>query len=416
MNIEFDSYKVKLNEIRPGLEDLADSLNVEGLRNELERLHAMQEAPGFWDNPEKSQQVVMKTKITENKIENYEGMLSSWDDLMTICEMAAEEDDDSMLPELKEGYEKLESDMERCRLQTLLTGTYDSNNAMVSFQAGAGGTEAQDWCQMLYRMYTRWAEAHGYTYKIMAQQNITLFDIIVGAMSQAFFTLSLGIGSMAIFGSYIDKEHSLFGEAINVALLDTFVAIVAGLIIFPACFTYNNGEVNAGPALIFQTIPSIFNAMGIVGQVLGSFFFLFLLFAALSTVFAVFENIIACTQELIGGNRKLICVLCGVGLFILSIPCILGYNVWSGFAPFGEGTAVLDLEDFIVSTLLLPIGSLVFTLFCVLKCGWGYDNFVKEANTGKGIKIQSWMKVYIKYILPVLLTVFVGISIVTFFL
>lgn len=253
-------------------------------------------------------------------------------------------------------------------------------------------------------------------FEVMAQQNITLFDIIVGAMSQAFFTLSLGIGSMAIFGSYIDKERSLFGEAINVALLDTFVAIVAGLIIFPACFTYNNGQVDAGPALIFQTIPSIFNAMGIVGQILGSFFFLFLLFAALSTVFAVFENIVACTQELIGGNRKLICVLCGVGLFILSIPCILGYNVWSGFAPFGEGTAVLDLEDFIVSTLLLPIGSLVFTLFCVLKCGWGYDNFVKEANTGKGIKIQSWMKVYIKYILPVLLTVFVGISIVTFFL
>ena len=170
MNIEFDTYKQKLNEIRPALEGLADSLNIEGLRNELERLHAMQEAPGFWDNPEKSQQVVVKTKTTESKIENYENMLSSWDDLMTICEMAAEEDDDSMLDELKEGFEKLSSDMERCRLQTLLTGTYDSNNAMVSFQAGAGGTEAQDWCQMLYRMYTRWAEAHGYTYKIMDYQ------------------------------------------------------------------------------------------------------------------------------------------------------------------------------------------------------------------------------------------------------
>ena len=170
MNIEFDSYKQKLNDIRPGLEALADSLNVEGLRNELERLHAMQEAPGFWDNPEKSQQVVMKTKATENKLENYQQMLSAWDDLMTICEMAAEEDDDSMLDELKEGYEKLEADMETCRLQTLLTGTYDSNNALVSFQAGAGGTEAQDWCQMLYRMYTRWAEAHGYTYKIMDYQ------------------------------------------------------------------------------------------------------------------------------------------------------------------------------------------------------------------------------------------------------
>ncbi|MBR7122473.1 MAG: peptide chain release factor 2 [Oscillospiraceae bacterium] len=170
MNIEFDVYKQKLGEIRPTLEGLADSLNIAGLRNELERLHAMQEAPGFWDNPEKSQQVVLKTKTTENKIENYEKMLSAWEDLTTICEMAAEEDDDSMLEELKEGFETLSSDMERCRLQTLLTGNYDSNNAMVSFQAGAGGTEAQDWCQMLYRMYTRWAEAHGYTYKIMDYQ------------------------------------------------------------------------------------------------------------------------------------------------------------------------------------------------------------------------------------------------------
>ncbi len=170
MNIEFDSYKQKLNDVRPALEGLADSLNVEGLRNELERLHAMQEAPGFWDNPEKSQQIVVKTKATENKIETYEQMLSAWDDLMTICEMAAEEDDDSMLEELREGFQKLSSDMERCRLQTLLTGTYDSNNALVSFQAGAGGTEAQDWCQMLYRMYTRWAESHGYTYKIMDYQ------------------------------------------------------------------------------------------------------------------------------------------------------------------------------------------------------------------------------------------------------
>ncbi len=170
MNIEFDSYKQKLNEVKPTLDGLADSLNLEGLKNELERLQAMQEAPGFWDNPEKSQQIVVKTKITESKIEKYKQMTSSWDDLMTICEMAAEEDDDSMLPELKEGFQKLSEDMERCRLETLLTGTYDANNAMVSFQAGAGGTEAQDWCQMLYRMYTRWAEAHGYTYKIMDYQ------------------------------------------------------------------------------------------------------------------------------------------------------------------------------------------------------------------------------------------------------
>ena len=170
MNIEFDVYKQKLNEVHPALEGLADSLNLEGLRNELERLHAMQEAPGFWDNPEKSQQIVVKTKTVENKIENYGKMVSSWEDLMTICEMAAEEDDDSMLPELKEGFQKLSEDMERCRLETLLNGNYDRNNALVSFQAGAGGTEAQDWCQMLYRMYTRWAEAHGFTYKIMDYQ------------------------------------------------------------------------------------------------------------------------------------------------------------------------------------------------------------------------------------------------------
>ena len=170
MNIEFDVYKQKLTEIRPTLLALADSLNIEGLRNELERLQAMQEAPGFWDNPENSQKVVMKAKQTELKIERYEQMCSDWEDLMTICEMAAEEDDDSMLPELKAGFEKLSADMARCRLETLLTGNYDKNNAMVSFQAGAGGTEAQDWCQMLYRMYTRWAEAHGYTYKIMDYQ------------------------------------------------------------------------------------------------------------------------------------------------------------------------------------------------------------------------------------------------------
>ena len=170
MNIEFDSYKQKLNDCRPALDGLAESLNLEGLRNELERLHAMQEAPGFWDDPEKSQKIVVKTKQAEGKVERYESMCASWDDLMTICEMAAEEDDDSMLDELKEGFAKLAADMESCRLETLLTGNYDKNNAMMSFHAGAGGLEAQDWCSMLYRMYTRWAEQHGFTYKIMDYQ------------------------------------------------------------------------------------------------------------------------------------------------------------------------------------------------------------------------------------------------------
>ena len=170
MNIEFDSYKQKLNDSRPALEGLAASLNLEGLKNELERLHAMQEAPGFWDDPEKSQKIVVKAKMVESKIAKYAAMVSSWEDMMTICEMAAEEDDDSMLEELKEGYASLAADMEKCRLETLLTGKYDKNNAIMSFQAGAGGTEAQDWCQMLYRMYTRWAERHGFEYKLLDYQ------------------------------------------------------------------------------------------------------------------------------------------------------------------------------------------------------------------------------------------------------
>jgi len=170
MNIEFDVYKQKLNDCRPALEGLAASLNLEGLKNELERLHAMQEAPGFWDDPEKSQKIVMKTKQAETKVERYEKMLAAWDDLMTICEMAEEEDDDSMLEELKSGFDALANEMEACRLQTLLTGKYDKNNAIMSFQAGAGGTEAQDWCQMLYRMYTRWSERHGFEYKLLDYQ------------------------------------------------------------------------------------------------------------------------------------------------------------------------------------------------------------------------------------------------------
>ncbi len=170
MNIEFDSYKQKLNDLRPTLDGLAESLNLSGLRNELERYHAMQEAPGFWDDPEKSQKIVVKCRQAENKLERYNKMVSSWEDLMTICEMAAEEDDDSMLPELKEGFDLLTAEMEACRLETLLTGKYDKNNVIMSFQAGAGGTEAQDWCQMLYRMYTRWTERHGYTYQILDYQ------------------------------------------------------------------------------------------------------------------------------------------------------------------------------------------------------------------------------------------------------
>lgn len=246
-------------------------------------------------------------------------------------------------------------------------------------------------------------------------KKVGLFNVITGAMCQAFFTLSLGIGSMAIFGSYLDKKRSLFGEAINVAILDTFVAFVAGLIIFPACFTYNNGNVNAGPPLIFETLPNIFNNMPL-GRLWGSLFFLFLFFAAISTVFAVFENIVACVQDLTKWSRKKICLILSVVMFLLALPCIFGYNLLSGFAPFGEGTTILDLEDFAVSNVLLPVGSFIFVIFCTSKYGWGYDNFVNEANQGKGLKVQKWMKVYFKYVLPVLLFGFIIVSLVTYFL
>jgi NSS family neurotransmitter:Na+ symporter len=193
---------------------------------------------------------------------------------------------------------------------------------------------------------------------------------------------------MAIFGSFIGKDRSLFGEAVNVAVLDTFVAFVAGLIIFPACFTYNNGNVSAGPPLIFETLPNIFNNMPL-GRLWGSLFFLFLSFAALSTVFAVFENILACVQEITKMSRKKLCIILAVAMFVLTIPCVLGFNAWSGFTPFGNGSSVLDLEDFIVSNLLLPIGSFTFVMFCILKKGkgWGYENFENIlSNLGADIK------------------------------
>lgn len=229
-------------------------------------------------------------------------------------------------------------------------------------------------------------------------------NVIVGAMNQAFFTLSLGIGSMAIFGSYLGKDRSLMGESVNVALLDTFVAITSGLIIFPACFAYNI-EVDAGPPLIFVTLPNLFNNMPL-GRLWGSLFFMFMTFAALSTVLAVFENILACCMDLFGWSRKKSCLINGIAMFLLSIPCILGYNVLSSFKPFGEGSAVLDLEDFIVSNILLPLGSLTMVLFCVTKrYGWGWKNFTAEANAGKGLKVQDWMRGYMTFVLPVIIII-----------
>ncbi|MBR2876820.1 MAG: sodium-dependent transporter [Clostridia bacterium] len=236
--------------------------------------------------------------------------------------------------------------------------------------------------------------------------------VIVGAMNQAFFTLSLGIGSMAIFGSYIGKERSLTGESINILVLDTFVAIVAGLIIFPACFTFDV-EPGSGPSLLFVTMAKVFNNMS-GGRWWGSLFFMFMFFAAMSTLIAVFENILACVREITGWKRVKACLICGIAILILSLPCALGYNVLSGFVPFGTGSTVLDLEDFIVSNCFLPVGALCYLFFCVSKKGWGFDNFIKEANEGKGLKFPTWIKPYVTYVLPLIITAVFLIGILSF--
>lgn len=234
-----------------------------------------------------------------------------------------------------------------------------------------------------------------------------LMNVIVSAMNQAFFTLSIGIGSMAIFGSYLNKEQTLLKEATNVAVLDTFVAIMAGLIIFPACFSFGINP-DSGPSLIFITLPNVFVSMA-GGQIWGALFFLFMSFASLSTVIAVFENIIACTMELLNIERKKAVVINFIVISILSLPCALGFNVLSGIQPLGTGSTILDLEDLIVSQFLLPLGSLVYLLFCTSKYGWGFENYQKEANIGKGLKVPHWVKFYVTIILPIIV-IFVFIN------
>ena len=252
----------------------------------------------------------------------------------------------------------------------------------------------------------------GLTFYLLPDFSKINANVIVGAMNQAFFTLSLGIGSMAIFGSYIGKERSLMGESVNIIILDSFVAITAGLIIFPACFTYNV-EVGAGPSLLFDTMASVFNNMA-GGRLWGTLFFLFMVFAAMSTVLAVFENILACVREMTGWNRPKGCVVCGIGLFITSTTTALGYSVFT-FQPFAAGSAWLDLWDFLVSTNLLPLGSLCFAVFCCNKrYGWGWDNFIKEANTGKGLKVQPWMKPLFCYVVPCAIVMLYIIGLVSF--
>ena len=238
-------------------------------------------------------------------------------------------------------------------------------------------------------------------------QEAGIGNVILGAMTQAFFTLSLGMGGMAIFGSYIDQKHALLGESIHVALLDTFVALVSGLIIFPACFTYNV-EVGAGPSLIFVTLPNVFNHMP-MGNLWGALFFVFMTFAALSTVLGVFENILSCCMDLFGWSRKKACLINCILLLVLSLPCALGFNLLSGIHPLGGESNFLDLEDFLVSNIILPVGSLVFLLFTVSKRGWGWENFLAEANAGSGPKVKNWMRGYMTYVLPFL---FLGIFLV----
>ena len=228
-----------------------------------------------------------------------------------------------------------------------------------------------------------------------------LGDAIFAALGQAFFTLSLGIGALAIFGSYIDKDRSLLGESVNVCLLDTIVAFIAGLIIFPACASFNVSP-GEGPGLVFITLPNIFNNMP-SGMLWGSLFFVFMSFAALTTIIAVFENIISFCMDLFNISRKKAIMINFVLLIMLSLPCALGFNVLSNITPFGVGSTIQDLEDFIISNNILPIGSLMYLLFCTSKYGWGWKNFEQEANTGKGLKIPSFIKFYVSYILPIII-------------
>lgn len=229
-------------------------------------------------------------------------------------------------------------------------------------------------------------------------REIGIGNVVFGAMSQAFFTLSIGIGAMLIFGSYMDKERRLAGEAVNITALDTFVALMAGFIIIPACFSFGI-EPGAGPSLIFITIPNIFAQMP-GGRLWSALFFLFMTFAAFSTLVAVFENIISFDMDMLGWSRNKSVFVSAVLICILSMPCVLGFNLWSGFEPLGASTTILDLEDFIVSNNLLPLGSLGYVLFCAKNNGWGFDNFIREANTGKGIRLPKGLRLYMLYGLP----------------
>ena len=238
---------------------------------------------------------------------------------------------------------------------------------------------------------------------------VGIWNVIAAAMNQAFFTLSLGIAAMEIFGSYMDRKHTLTGEAVRIGALDTFVALMSGLIIFPACFSFGV-QPDAGPSLIFVTLPNIF--VNMAGErIWGSLFFLFMTFASFSTVMAVFENIISFSLDMYKVDRKKAVLINGVIVLIASIPCVLGYNIWSDLHLIG-GRDVLDSEDFLVSNLLLPIGSLIYLLFCVTRFGWGFDNYYKECNAGEGLKLPRILKPYLQFVLPVLILIIIVLGLV----
>lgn len=254
--------------------------------------------------------------------------------------------------------------------------------------------------------------AKGLSFYLVPDFKKLTVPVVVGAMNQAFFTLSLGIGAMSIFGSYIGKDRSLMGESVKVIILDTFVAVTAGLIIFPACASFGIA-VDAGPSLLFNTMTTVFNNMG-GGRVWGSLFFLFMVFAAFSTELAVCENILACVREMTGWSRKKGCVICGAGIFLIALTTALGYSVLH-FRPFGEGSAWLDFWDFIVSNNLLPLGALIFAVFsCSSRFGLGWEKLVQEANEGEGLKVKNWMKPVFAYIVPLCIIAIYIIGLATF--
>ena len=251
-------------------------------------------------------------------------------------------------------------------------------------------------------------------------KEVGLGTVITAAMGQSFFTLSIGMGGLTVFGSYIDKDRSLLGEAVTITALDTFVAIVSGLIVFPACFSYLGGvNVDAstvGASFLFTTLSSVFNAMGgVAGRIIGTLFFLFMIFAAFSTVIGVFENIIAFWLELTNLKRWQICMINIALMMALALPAVLGLEVWSALAIPKIG-GVLDIEDFVVSNVILPFGSLIYVIFCTTRYGWGWDQFYGEVNAGKGAKLPRWIRYYMTFGLPVIIMILMVVSIVTKFI